>query len=1223
MPLCVICGNPLMCSHVKEHVSSNPLEKPCSLKKGAIWVHVMDDLGSSVNEIEVDVAGTKKPTEAGFARFDPLEAQKYTAKLSPLSSDQAKAYDPPDDDTRGVWLDQGEIAYLSFALARKAKLAVKVVRASDKTTHVEGATVTVTGKGDPGDRHTDQGIADYGVRSAGPYSIKVVLDDEKAFYPPDAALDITLAPGEDRTEPIEVSPLARPKVKVVWSGGDIEDVAVKLHKDAEHDLGKTAVTGLAELAVAAAGLRGGEHEVRLTFDDKIYMPSWSTPSLTWTIAEGSTETKTVTLIKLARPKIEVEWGTTKIEDVGVKLKKDAVEHDLGKSAKTTGLTELAGGTKGVEPNAEHEVLLDFDENVYMRVGGVAPKVTFDEDFTGTKTVKLIKLALPTIKVVDKVTGNPVEGVDVKLTATDDHKEYDHGKTGKAGGAIITRGNPRLPPGTYEITVSKSGLTQDPTPDATFAEGSVETVIVKVTTLKAVLRVRVDRYDGKALPKRVKFELATQGDPLTILKTVTTDPREVEVDKVEGPTTRKVKVRDDWKEVELDPEAYVLTIPDLENAVLKEQVPTEVWAIGPSNKGKVEAKVTLVAGETVEVAFTLSRYKRVQFIGFNVKPGYKQGHRCPTCFKQYDAAGTCTVVSCASAALKSKRCFKCGAMYDSVATECATCGYELAYCCDTCFAYRSAPGKCSGCPAIVKHRCHRCGTLSTTLGPCPTSACTGMLSPWCKVCNALKVANPDGECPSCATLIVDYWCVTCSKETKVPGRCGVCKGLIYDEQIYLGLPDNNQDLLARCLAMKSAIKTASGKESTDADVLKVFMGPEFYFRGHHGAYPVADLSLIQEQMRKETQDTKYKDWLFVFGTAIGYLAQGSTAGVEYKLKAVADVVGATKIKLTHENSRVGVLDKIPMENERLAAGQWKAHIGAPVVVKTVTKISADEYEIEVASAVSVAKDAEVRVLEPVASEIFNVALVQKGGSDDGIAGLREGLIYKESISSIDFLRNAGLSFGKPEERRIYVRDQDNLALPTEGGGGSLARAKNPTTAEATKSGLGGGSVFTVDGVTFGVEVCLDHLDRKLNTYSAALPAGASKVQVHLIPSWGMSIKPDSLAGMVGTPIFNVDGPDGCDAAKVTKLSPAGTWARLAAPAMYLVPDGAKEDVKYMRIDPANPEKPAQETEIKDLEGKLADLVIKHDHKANGVVSGGNDYAWVDLYAPEDIPPAETA
>jgi hypothetical protein len=66
---------------------------------------------------------------------------------------------------------------------------------------------------------------------------------------------------------------------------------------------------------------------------------------------------------------------------------------------------------------------------------------------------------------------------------------------------------------------------------------------------------------------------------------------------------------------------------------------------------------------------------------------------------------------------------------------------------------------------------------------------------------------------------------------------------------------------------------------------------------------------------------------------------------------------------------------------------------------------------------------------------------------------------------------------------------------------------------------GGCVFTIDGITIGVEVCLDH-DASKRKPSAGRLDHAGNIQLQLIPSYGMSIK--QLRTIDRGIVFNVDG-----------------------------------------------------------------------------------------------------
>ena len=92
-------------------------------------------------------------------------------------------------------------------------------------------------------------------------------------------------------------------------------------------------------------------------------------------------------------------------------------------------------------------------------------------------------------------------------------------------------------------------------------------------------------------------------------------------------------------------------------------------------------------------------------------------------------------------------------------------------------------------------------------------------------------------------------------------------------------------------MKKAVELAYDRSSKDEDTLKLFLAPEFFFRGRKGAYNtstmfdisaeelvqsaagtdstenVHEINMIARALETLVQQAKYKDWLFVFGTVV--------------------------------------------------------------------------------------------------------------------------------------------------------------------------------------------------------------------------------------------------------------------------------------------------------------------------------------------------------------------
>ncbi len=91
--------------------------------------------------------------------------------------------------------------------------------------------------------------------------------------------------------------------------------------------------------------------------------------------------------------------------------------------------------------------------------------------------------------------------------------------------------------------------------------------------------------------------------------------------------------------------------------------------------------------------------------------------------------------------------------------------------------------------------------------------------------------------------------------------------------YRGNTDDGKDISKRCEIMNNAVDIAYARAGEhdggrSSETLKLFMAPEFYFRGKKGAYPLEVLCEIMPTLREHTKQAKFEHWLFVFGTAIG-------------------------------------------------------------------------------------------------------------------------------------------------------------------------------------------------------------------------------------------------------------------------------------------------------------------------------------------------------------------
>jgi hypothetical protein len=268
-----------------------------------------------------------------------------------------------------------------------------------------------------------------------------------------------------------------------------------------------------------------------------------------------------------------------------------------------------------------------------------------------------------------------------------------------------------------------------------------------------------------------------------------------------------------------------------------------------------------------------------------------------------------------------------------------------------------------------------------------------------------------------------------------------------EKAHQGLPNPQfaRDTQARCELMTRAIHTAlanlpqASPPEAAGTTLKVFLAPEFFFRGPDGAYPMDDVQVVIATLQHIAADEQWADWVFGFGTILGTSAPA---------------------------------------------------VGSPPEI------------------------------DPNAmKEVYNFTLIQKGGvASQGDAGAR--VIMKELMSGIDFIKQDANPGG------ILLGEIEPLELSEAGGPGREQQSVN----------YDGAGIFDLDGITWGVDICLDHLVGRLQR-SPQVP-GASEVQIELVPSCGANINPNNVIAAPGGYVFNVDGHNGSHA-KLQRVVPPPT------------------------------------------------------------------------------------
>lgn len=282
------------------------------------------------------------------------------------------------------------------------------------------------------------------------------------------------------------------------------------------------------------------------------------------------------------------------------------------------------------------------------------------------------------------------------------------------------------------------------------------------------------------------------------------------------------------------------------------------------------------------------------------------------------------------------------------------------------------------------------------------------------------------------------------------------------ETYLGL-SSPLDIDARCALVQRAMDAAfsllpqASPPEVAGTTLKVFMVPEFFFRGPSGAYSMDDVQRVIQQLQLMAGAAQWDDWVFVFGTIVGHA---------------------------------------------LTAASPPA--GPPV-------------------------------------EIYNFSLVQQGGmAGQGDTGAR--VVMKELKSGIDFVSSTPVPGG------LLLGQVDPLAPARVAGPGREQQQVN----------YDGAGIFQLQGVTWALDICLDHRASVQRLRRSPQLPGAAMVQLQLVPSCGMSLQPASIVCEYGGWAFNCDGYRGTRHAALAQwqppLVPAVPQASAAVPDEDLAVDG---------------------------------------------------------------------
>ena len=310
----------------------------------------------------------------------------------------------------------------------------------------------------------------------------------------------------------------------------------------------------------------------------------------------------------------------------------------------------------------------------------------------------------------------------------------------------------------------------------------------------------------------------------------------------------------------------------------------------------------------------------------------------------------------------------------------------------------------------------------------------------------------------------------------------------DNKCYLGNEDERADMDARLALLKLAAQKAQKAFAPDPDVLKVFVIPEFFFRGAYGAYSGAQgEAYLKEKLRRLKNEHPALD-MALWGTSL-FAAQKADYSDPVIQKAAClgdDYLSLYRACRDYRNlvgKETPTLKSMLFFLDELEA--WEDDNAVPKDLPAQDPLF------------WVIKDLLAGCDKTAPVTVSNKAQVMLEG--DGYL-----TVQKRFKSKVDFVLNHYRDEARTlENHAAYL--QTFVRYPP------IASAAN----EEKRDPLDQYSVFDWHGLKVGVEICLDHVRERLRRAGGGL-------DLHLIPSCGVEVMPGAVAARAGGYVFNCDG-----------------------------------------------------------------------------------------------------
>jgi hypothetical protein len=302
--------------------------------------------------------------------------------------------------------------------------------------------------------------------------------------------------------------------------------------------------------------------------------------------------------------------------------------------------------------------------------------------------------------------------------------------------------------------------------------------------------------------------------------------------------------------------------------------------------------------------------------------------------------------------------------------------------------------------------------------------------------------------------------------------------------YLGAEKDTDDIAARLSIVETVLEKVITNTNIDhsTTTLKVFTMPEFFWRGITGAYFNANknadaaYTLITEGLTAiiKNLNIDHENWLFLFGSIL----------------TTPDIT-ACQTKNDYTLARAGndFLDIFHVIRE--IEGNEKKSLATLMQISDEKIIAENNTDKRLADLLSDMLEMSDQLAVKI---VYNRCFIYYANEEISI--------QKENKSNEDFILNNPMGLASVNQ---YI--QTMVKYPP------LHATDNPIATIPN-------STFTCGNVSIGVEICLDHSCHRLAKYVEAKTV--EPVDIQIVISSGMQLKPESVATKVGGVLFNNDG-----------------------------------------------------------------------------------------------------